>query len=104
MSINIPPHLVIIGAARVAKAKAGFEKLINEFAGENLIAQITATGKTKLIADAVSEVLFYGNSGSLWEAYAAVERVKITPEMAPYLTGAKKNEFKNRLIQIISDL
>lgn len=104
MSLNIPPHLVIIGAAKVAKAKAEFDKLVNEIAGENIIAQITAAGKTKLIADTLKEVAYYGSQGSLWEVYAAVEKIKITPEMAPFLTEERKQAFKNRIIKIISSL
>jgi hypothetical protein len=61
MALNIPPHLAIIGASKVAKAREGFTTLINQVAGENLIAQITAAGKTKLIADAVKDVVYYGN-------------------------------------------
>jgi len=104
MALNIPPHLVIIGAAKVAKAREGFTMLINQVAGENLIAQITAAGKTKLIADAVKDVVYYGNSGSLWEAYIAVEKIKLTPEMAPFLTEDRKQAFKNKLVEIISSL
>lgn len=100
----VPPQYIIIGAAKVAKARDGFNKLINELAGENLVAQITAAGKTKLISDAVKDVLYYGNSGSLWEAFIATERIVITPEMAPYLTEQRKNEFKNRLVALISSL
>ena len=100
----VPPQYIIIGAAKVAKARDGFNKLINELAGENLVAQITAADKTKLISDAVKDVLYYGNSGSLWEAFIATERIVITPEMAPYLTEQRKNEFKNRLVALISSL
>lgn len=100
----VPPQYMIIGAAKVQKAKDGFNQLINEFAGENLIAQITAAGKTKFIADAVKDVIYYGSSGSLWEAYVATEKVVITPEMAPFMDGSRKAEFKNRLIQLISSL
>lgn len=100
----VPPQYIIIGAGKVAKAKEGFTKLINDFSGENLVAQITAAGKTKLLADAVSDVIYYGNSGSLWEAYVATEKIVITPEMAPYLTEARRQEFKNRIIEIISSL
>lgn len=104
MSINIPPHLVIFGAQKVARAKAEFDKMMNEFAGENVIAQITAANKTRLIADAVRDVIYYGNQGSLWEAYVSAEKVVITPEMAPFLTEERRQAFKNRLVQIISSL
>lgn len=100
----VPPHLIPFGAAKVNKARQAFETVINELAGENLIAQITAAGKTQLISDAVREVVYYGSIGSLWEAYAAVERIKITPEMAPFLTEERKAAFKNRLIEEISKL
>ena len=100
----VPPQYIPLGAAKVKQAQELFAKIVQEFAGENLLAQITAAGKTKLIQDAVQEVLNYGNAGSLWEAYAAVERVKITPEMAPFMTGARKNEFKNKLVEAISRL
>ena len=100
----VPEQYIIIGSAKVQKAREGFNKLINDMAGENLVAQITAAGKTKLISDAVKDVLYYGNAGSLWEAYVATERINITPEMAPYLTHARKQEFKNKIIELISSL
>jgi len=104
MGLNIPPHLAIIGAAKVAKAKSEFNKLVDEVAGENIIAQITAAGKTKLIADALRDVAYYGSQGSLWEVYVAVEKVQLTPEMSPFLTEERRQNFKNRIISIISSL
>lgn len=100
----VPKQYMIIGEAKVAAAKTKFIKLLDEFAGENLIAQITAVGKTKLIADAVRDVVYYGSNGSLWEAYVATEKAVITPEMAPFLTEARKQEFKNKIVEIISSL
>ena len=100
----VPPQYIALGASKVKQAQDLFSQIVQEFAGENLLAQITAAGKTKLIQDAVQEVLDYGNAGSLWEAYAAIERVKITPEMAPFLTGARKMEFKNKLVEALSKL
>ena len=104
MSLNIPSHLRIIGETKVAQAKASFDKLINEFGGENVIAQITAAGKTKLIADAMRDVMFYGSTGSLWEVYVAASKVVITPEMAPFLTEERRQAFKNRIIEEIGKL
>lgn len=102
--INIPKYLVIYGAGKIKKAQDGFNSLIAEFGGENVIAQITTAGKTKLIGDAVRDVMYYGSTGSLWEAYKAVEDIVITEEMAPFLTEQRKQDFKNRLIQILSGL
>ena len=103
-NLGIPPYLVKYGAAKIKLAQEGFQQIIAEFGGENVIAQITAAGKTKLIGDAVRDVMYYGSTGSLWECYYAVEAIKITPEMAPYLTEERKQEFKNRLIQVLSSL
>lgn len=103
-SLNIPPYLTAIGSAKVKQAQALFADIIASFAGENVIASITAAGKTKLISDAVRDVLYYGGQGSLFEAYIATEKIQITPEMAPYLTEARKQEFKNKIIEAISKL
>lgn len=100
----VPPQYIAIGAAKVQKAQQLFITLINNFAGENVVAQITAAGKTKLISDAVRDVIYYGNQGSLFEAYVACEKVILTPEMAPFLTEDRKKEFKNSLIQLLSQL
>lgn len=102
--IKIPPYLVAYGASKIKQAQDGFQKLVGEFGGENVIAQITTLGKTKLIGDAVRDVMYYGSTGSLWEAYKAVEAIKITPEMAPFLTEQRRQDFKNRLIQLLSSL
>lgn len=100
----VPPQFIPIGSAKVKQAQSLFAQIVQDFAGENLIAQIMASGKAELIQDAIAEVLFYGNAGNLWGAYIAVERVKITPEMAPFLDGSRKGEFKDRLIQALSTL
>lgn len=104
MSLNIPPYLIQIGSSKVKKAQEAFNKLVMDFAGENVIAQITAAGKTKIIGDAVKDMVYYGSTGSLWEAYRACEKIEITPEMAPFLTEERKQQFKNKLIEILSSL
>lgn len=100
----VPPQYIPVGIAVVKKAQGLFTDILNEFAGENVVAQITKAGKTKIISDAVRDVLYYGNQGSLWEAYVATERVVITPEMHPFLTEARKQEFKNKLVEALSKL
>jgi len=100
----VPAQYIIIGATKVAKARVAFDDLLNKFAGENVVAGVTAAGKTKILSDAFSEVARYGSQGSLWEAYVAIEKIKITPEMAPYFTETRKQEMKNQIIQIISSL
>jgi hypothetical protein len=101
---NLPPELIEIGASKVAAAITAFNQLIQTFAGANVILQITASGKTELIGNAVKDVIYWGSTGSLWEAYKAAEAIQVTPDMAPFITEEIKQEFKNQIIQIISNL
>lgn len=81
-----------------------WKSLVIAVAAENIAMGITASGKTKLIADTLAPVALYGNTGSLWEAYSALSSIKITPEMAPYITEARVQWMKNELITILSSL
>lgn len=101
---TIPDYLIQIGAGKVTKAQSAFAALLLQYAGSNVIQRITDAGKTQLIGDAVRDVVYWGQTGSLWECFAAVERIQITPEMDPFLTEAIKQEFKNKLVEIISSL
>lgn len=81
-----------------------WHELIRTIAAENIAMGITQQKKTKLIADALIPVMLYGSTGSLWEAYHALDAIVITPEMAPFITEDRKNWMKNQLIAIISSL
>jgi hypothetical protein len=85
-------------------ALAAWKNLAITVAAENIAMGITASGKTRLIADTLAQVNMYGSAGSLWEAYYALNAIKVTPEMAPYITAARIEWMKNQLIQIISSL
>lgn len=100
----VPPQYIPLGAAKVKQAQQLFTDIIANFAGENIIAQITAAGKTKLISDVCKDVLYYGSQGSLFEAYVAVEKIIITDEMHPFLTENRRQEFKNALVEALSKL
>lgn len=100
----VPEQYIIIGQAKIKKAREAFDEMINHYGGENVVTGITAAKKTKLISDALAEVARYGSQGSLWEAYSALERIKITSEMAPFLTETKRQEMKNKIIEILSSL
>src|SRR5271165_2241270 len=75
--------------------------LVRIVIAENIAMGITSSGKTKLIADAMFPVMVYGSSGSLWEAYNAIDKIVVTPEMAPYITTARLNWMKNQIQQAI---
>ena len=104
MQFSLPDYLVGIGQQKTTKAQQAFAQLVASYSGANIIRQITNAGKTELIGNATKEVVYWGSIGSLWEAYKAAERMQITPEMAPFLTEEIKQEFKNKIVQIISSL
>ena len=91
-------------AQKIINAQTAFNTLAIAFSAENLAMGITNSGKTKLIADALRDVLYYGTTGSLWECYNSLEQVVVTPEMAPFLTQARLNWLKNQLQQAIAGL
>jgi len=88
----------------VNNAMNAWHNLVVTVAAENIALGITQSGKTKLISDALFPVMVYGTSGSLWEAYIELGKVKITPEMAPYITEERIEWMKNQLIQTIANL
>lgn len=88
----------------VNNAINAWHNLVVTVAAENIALGITNSGKTKLISDTLFPVMVYGSIGSLWEAYSELGKIKITPEMAPYLTEDRLEWMKNQLIQTISSL
>jgi hypothetical protein len=88
----------------VQAAYASWTGMVQQFAAENIAMGISQNGKTQLIADALYQVMVYGSAGSLWQAYAELSNVVITPEMAPYLTEARIDYMRNVMIQMISQL
>lgn len=89
---------------------AGYQNEMKIFIAENLAMGISnakgpdGTNMTKIIGDVLKDVDYYGQKGSLYEAYDALERVNVQSYMAPFLTSARKSYLKNRLISILSSL
>lgn len=88
----------------VTKAIDAWKTLVITIAAENIAMGISQQKKTKLIADTMTPVMIYGQTGSLWQAYDALNAIVITPEMAPFITEARREWMRNQLIQIISSL
>src|SRR5271166_6270307 len=72
-----------------------WHNMVRIIRAENMALGITTSGKTKLITDAMWPVMVYGSAGSLWEAYDALDKIIITPQMAPFITQARINWMKN---------
>lgn len=88
----------------VNNAINAWHNLVVTVAAENIAMGITQQKKTKLIADAMIPVMLYGSTGSLWQAYEALDAIKITSDMAPFITEERRVWMKNELIAIISSL
>lgn len=101
---NIPQQQYNQCLAIVVKAQTTWAQLVQQFAAENIAMGITQVGKTGLIGIALQEVNMYGSTGSLWQAFEALSRVKITPEMAPFITADRIQWMKNQMIQAIASL
>lgn len=88
----------------VVKAQQTWATLVAGFAAENIAMGVTQTGKAGLIGNALNEVSMYGAQGSLWQAFLAIDRVVVTPEMYPYLTKDRLEWMKNKMIEVIGNL
>lgn len=88
----------------VNNAIIAWHSLVVTVAAENVAMGITATGKTKLVSDTLANVIMYGSTGSLREAYLALDAIVPTPEMAPYITPDRIIWMKAELMKIIASL
>lgn len=89
---------------KVKKAIKGANSLINKFCAENIVMGITQVGKTKLLADALRDVFYYAQTGSLYECLSSLSAVQVTPEMSPFLTEERKTELQQKLSNLLSTL
>jgi hypothetical protein len=88
----------------VNNAMVAWHNLVVTVAAENIAMGITQQQKTKYISDTLMKVMMYGQTGSLWEAYNELNNIKVTPDMAPFITQARIEWMKNQLIDIIASL
>lgn len=101
---NIPKPYITAGSIIAKKAIADFELMMEEFVGGNIAMQITKFGKTELIGETFKNVQYWGSVASLYQVFNALEKINVTPEMAPFFTEKTKQEMKNRIVEIISRL
>ena len=88
----------------VNNAINGWHNLVVTVAAENIAMGISQQGKTKLVADTLMTVMLYGSTGSLLQAYQALDAIVITPEMAPYITEDRRIWMKHQIMKIIATL
>lgn len=103
--MNLPAPTLAYLIGKYQKAVAGYQTEMQIFVAENLAMGISsAPGKVKLIGDTMKDVQYYGSVGSLYECLDALNHIKITPDMAPFLTQPRLDYLKNRIVAILSSL
>ncbi len=89
-------------AAKTVKAAIDYgQGLVVEFAAENILLGITASGKTKLVADYLADAMRYAQSGSLYEVAAELDRLlqeEVPSELAPFITTERLLQFKQKVM------
>ena len=84
----------------VVAAMGFFNDLIIDFAADNILTGITASGKTKAVADYLQNVMRYGQSGSLYEVANEIDvliAATVPAELSPYITTTILTEFKTKV-------
>lgn len=79
--------------------------LIVEFASENVVMGITQAGKTKDVADYLSDLMRYVQTGSLYEVINEVDRLIATGlpvNLAPFITEARLISFKQKILNYLA--
>lgn len=86
---------------KVVKEAINFgQNLIISFVAENVKMGITKSNKTKLVADYLRNVMFYAQSGSLYEILNEItflENAGYPVELAPFVTQERINTFKLKI-------
>lgn len=89
----------------VANAMDFGNNLILEFAAENILMGITQAGKTKDVADYLSSLMRYTQTGSLYEVMAEIDRLIQTglpPNLSPFITEERLLSFKTKVLEYLA--
>ena len=79
--------------------------MLVEFATNNVINNITQSGKTKQVADYLGSLSYLLNSGSLYAAIEEMDRLiteGVPVELSPYVTEEIINYYKQKILEFLS--
>lgn len=90
--------------AIIRNAIAFAQEQIIVFAAENIAMGITSAGKTKLVADYLSDITRYAQTGSLYEIVNEIDKLisdGIPSNLSPFVTETRLNNFKIKIFQYL---
>jgi hypothetical protein len=75
-----------------------------EFASENVMMGITQAGKTKEVANYLTDVARHIQTGSLYEVINEIDRLKIEglpQDLSPFITETRLDRFKQKILDYL---
>jgi hypothetical protein len=79
-------------------------KIMVEFASENVMMGITQAGKTKEVANYLTDVARHIQTGSLYEVINEIDRLKIEglpQDLSPFITETRLDRFKQKILDYL---
>jgi hypothetical protein len=98
------PQLTIV-STRIAQAMNFGRSLIIRYASENVLMGITASGKTKAVADCLQQLSYYISSGSLYQAISQIDTLisdGLDESLSPFITEARLNTYKAMIVAFLT--
>lgn len=98
--INTPEYV----QANILEPAASFGlNLSKRFASENILQGITQAGKTMLVGDALRDVAYYMERGSLFAAEAKIIQLSqnLDPALSPFVTTERLLRYRNLIRQYL---
>ena len=95
-----PVDTLVVYENIVQNAMNFFNQIMVTYAAENITMGITVYGKTKIVADYLSDVMRYGQSGSLYEVINEIDALiadTIPSELSPFVTQSRLEDFKAKI-------
>jgi hypothetical protein len=83
-----------------------FNDIMIKYAAENITLGITIQNKTKEVADYLSDLMRYGQSGSLYEVMHEIDSLissGLPSNLAPFVTETRLVSFKNEIQNFLSN-
>lgn len=98
------PSLKEIISGKINEASAFGRALILDFAVENVQMGVTQAGKTRNVADYLSNLQRYVESGSLYAAVAEIDSLvnaTVPSNLAPFVTSERLLTYKARIVAFL---